>query len=215
MGKKKLIYGIGIVDTNYRLIETIELPKINGKRQQKILWRCPYYVRWLFMLRRCYSENNLTANPTYLGCSVCTEWLTFSNFKSWMEQQDYEGKQLDKDLLIENNLIYVPDTCVFISSALNKFITTKHNYRGECPLGVTRQSDGNNFVATVSVNGNNVYLGSFRTMYEAHCAWRNEKMKLLNEYIKNEKDPDVVRGLNRVYEKLKIEKLNNQETKRL
>ena len=40
-------------------------------------------------------------------------------------------------------------------------------------------------------------------------------MKLLNEYIKNEKDPDVVRGLNRVYEKLKTEKLNNQETKRL
>ena len=50
MGKKKLIYGIGIVDTNYRLIETIELPKINGKRLQMILWRCPYYVRWLFML---------------------------------------------------------------------------------------------------------------------------------------------------------------------
>lgn len=195
-----MIYGVGINDYEYPV-------KIKGKH-------IPEYLVWRSMISRCYNTN-YHKSKNYENHTVCEEWLSFSNFKKWMDTKDWVGKQLDKDLLIENNLIYGTDTCVFISSALNKFITTKHNYRGECPLGVTRQNDGNNFVATVSVNSNNVYLGSFRTMYEAHCAWRNEKMKLLNEYIKNEKDPDVVRGLNRVYEKLKIEKLNNQETKRL
>lgn len=37
------------------------------------------------------------------------EWLLFSNFKSWMEQQ--EEKVLDKDLLHTHNKIYT--NCLF------------------------------------------------------------------------------------------------------
>ena len=77
------------------------------------------------MLQRCYSESHLVRQPTYKGCSVCEEWLTFSNFKSWMEQQDWEGKQLDKDLLVYKNKIYSPETCVFVSSVINSFFVEK------------------------------------------------------------------------------------------
>jgi hypothetical protein len=39
-----------------------------------------------------------------------------------METQDWVGKQIDKDLLLSGNKCYSPDTCVFISPQLNKFL---------------------------------------------------------------------------------------------
>ena len=65
-GNRSLICGVGVNDANYAT---------SGKRM------CPFYRRWINMLERCYSEKFQEKNPTYRGCSVCEEWLTFSNFK--------------------------------------------------------------------------------------------------------------------------------------
>ena len=212
MGKKKLIYGIGIVDTNYRLIETIELPKINGKRQQKILWRCPYYIRWLFMLRRCYSENNLTANPTYLGCSVCTEWLTFSNFKSWMEQQDYEGKQLDKDLLVYENKVYSPETCVFVSKEVNVFMVKGDSVRGKYPLGVSYRNKNGFKFQTQICSGDRKHLGYHPTAEEAHRVWQLAKIERAKCLLEKQTDVRIIAGLRRIINKIQYDCDNNLET---
>ena len=129
--KKCLVYGVGINDADYRVQENKCYTNNLGKRATEVLWRCPYYDRWYGMIRRCYSERELSRFPTYKGCSVCEEWLTFSNFKSWMEQQDWEGKHLDKDLLIYKNKVYSSETCVFVDYKVNLFIikgsTSKSN----------------------------------------------------------------------------------------
>ena len=44
--------------------------------------RCPYYDRWKKILNRCYNEDRLSRYPSYNGCKVSNEWLTFSNFKT-------------------------------------------------------------------------------------------------------------------------------------
>lgn len=68
------------------------------------------------LANKCYNGATQinTASLLMSGCSVCEEWLTFSNFKRWMEQQDYEGKALDKDLLVSQNKTYSSETCVFV-----------------------------------------------------------------------------------------------------
>lgn len=119
---KRLIYGVGINDSKSTYIE--------GKR-------CKYYVTWKSMLQRCYSLKYKNKNPTYANCSVCDEWLTFSNFKAWMVKQNWEGKDLDKDILIEGNKIYSPETCFFISRRINTLLNVSKKRIGSLPLGVT------------------------------------------------------------------------------
>jgi hypothetical protein len=132
--KRGSVQGVGINDANY-LVQ--KFTTVGGKN--KLIWRCPFYSCWKHMLKRCYDDCYIKLHPTYKGCSVCREWHLFSNFKSWMEQQDWEEKQLDKDLLVYGNKVYSPSTCVFLSQGLNKFLTKSNKARGEYPLGVWKR----------------------------------------------------------------------------
>ncbi len=195
----------------------MELPPVNGKRKQKRVWRCPYYTKWMSMLKRCYSENSLTTNPTYKGCSVCDEWLTFSNFKSWMETQDWEGKALDKDLLVYQNKVYSPETCCFISSKLNTFLVKSDKIRGDYPLGVSLHSDNRcnsqALVAFIKDGRASKYLGRFKDAMEAHRAWQLAKITYGEILISNQKDPVIISGLQRAINKIKEDYNQNIETK--
>ena len=57
-------------------------------------------------------------------------------FRAWMVEQDWKGKQLDKDLLVQGNKMYSPDTCVFVDGVVNNFLTDRAAARGEWPIGV-------------------------------------------------------------------------------
>lgn len=57
--------------------------------------------------------------PTYEGCTVCDEWLYFSNFKKWFDENYIEGFQLDKDIIIRGNKVYSPQTCCFVPKEIN------------------------------------------------------------------------------------------------
>ena len=80
-----LVYGVGVNDLPYRTRVWEELPKDGGKRVQKLVFKCPYYAAWNRMLERCHSEKYLENNPSYIGTSVCNEWLYASTFKKWMD----------------------------------------------------------------------------------------------------------------------------------
>ena len=123
----KLVYGVGINDAIYTT-----QPMINGKQVV-----CPYYRTWKDMIRRCYSTKYYDKRPTYEGCSVADEWLVFSKFKAWMETQDWEGNQLDKDILLQGNRIYSKDTCAFVSGSVNSFVLNNQAIRGEYKIGVS------------------------------------------------------------------------------
>lgn len=164
---RKLVYGVGINDANYEVATIVDGKKINDK----------YYACWQSMLSRCYSENYHAKKPTYKDCRASDEWLRFSNFRAWMIQQDWEGKELDKDLLFIGNKLYSAETCVFVDRATNQFITDAKSARGLWPRGVTYEKKTGEFQARCSnpFTKKHEHLGRFNCPRLAHYAWRAKK----------------------------------------
>lgn len=214
---KKLVFGVGINDADYAIKKYEELPRINGKQNQKVIWECPYYIKWMSMLKRCYSENYKDKRPTYKDCYVCEEWLTFSNFKKWMETQDWEDKQLDKDLLVYQNKAYSPETCCFLSKGINVFLTKTDKNRGLYPLGVSRKKDrplvkAKPFISRVSKGGISNFLGYYETPEQAHKAWQKAKIERAEVLKKEQTDTRIIAGLQRIINKIQYDYDNNLET---
>jgi len=170
----KLVQGVGVNDADYHIAHKL---KVNGVWRE--VWICPFYKKWKEMLRRCYSDKEHKRHPTYIGCQVCSEWLIFSNFKSWMETQDWEGKHLDKDLIGDGTL-YSPETCVFVSGSVNSFLLDRQLHRGEYPLGVHLDKVTCKFMAMCSniFTGKRENLGRFSCPEKAHLRWLERKNEL-------------------------------------
>lgn len=94
-----------------------------------------------------------------------------------MVVQPWDGNEVDKDLLIAGNRVYGPDRCVFISQALNAFVTDCARARGEWPVGVSFNKRLSKFVAYCSnpFTGKFDHLGCFSNPELAHEAWRKAK----------------------------------------
>lgn len=176
---RKLVLGHGVNDANY-LTNT----RIDGKRRE-----CPFYQRWKNMLMRCYDPKYHARKPTYKGCSVCDDWLVFSSFKAWMIKQDWEGNQLDKDLLVEGNKVYSPDLCLFVSSQVNSLLSDSAAIRGKYPIGVCKNPGGNNFIAACKVNGKKNHIGVYPTVIKASNAYQKFKSKLIRLAAKDLSEP--------------------------
>jgi hypothetical protein len=167
----RLVCGVGINDASY-LIN----PIINGKHRM-----CPIYKIWSHMLERCYSLKRHLRSPTYIGCTVSKEWLTFSNFSKWAESKDCIGMQLDKDILHEGNKTYSASTCCFVSPHTNGLFKDRLAARGEYLIGVHWINERNIFKSQISIFGRVKYLGYFKTEIEAHLAWRKAKAAYIIE----------------------------------
>lgn len=196
MKAKKLVCGVGINDADY-LVKKWETINTNGKRKRKLIWSCPFYLAWVNMLNRCYSTKYQDRKPTYSGCGVSEEWLTFSVFKNWMETQDWQDKQLDKDLLFEGNKVYSADTCVFVSGMVNSFTIDCGVTRGELPIGVSWEKGSNKFKSRCRnpFTEKQEYLGYFTCEQDAHQAWLKRKLELAKELAAMQTDPRVAEAL--------------------
>ena len=196
MGAPRLVCGVGVNDSDYVVERKETIGYVNGKRKQKRVWICPYYDVWTNMLKRC-SEKWQERQPTYKGCSVTEEWLTFSVFKNWMEAQEWEGLQLDKDLLIEGNKVYSPETCVFVSQTVNKFTNDRGAKRGEWQIGVTWNKEKGKFQSQCRNPFTNKrgHLGYFTSELEAHQAWLKRKLELAQLLAAEQTDERVAKAL--------------------
>jgi len=189
---KRLVCGVGVNDADYK---TSLYKRIDGKTTR--IWECPYRSTWVHMLTRCYSKKSLRERPSYTGCSVCTEWLMFSNFKAWMSRQDWKGKQLDKDILIPGNKVYSPATCAFVSRQLNQFFVDSAASRGDWPVGVHWNKNAGKFGAKCRnpFTGKPEHLGYHLSADSAHRAWRRRKYELACQYAATETDSRVAAAL--------------------
>lgn len=170
---KKPLHGVGINDAPYQVTVALLGTRVG----------CPVYFTWSNIIQRCYSDKGRLKYPTYRGCTVAPEWHSFMTFRAWWLQHYKEGYQLDKDLLIAGNKVYSPDTCIFVPQWLNALTIASDATRGLLPLGVSlscanrtkpyqaRCSDG---------AGKQVYLGTYGTPEEAHQAWLNYKLSIVD-----------------------------------
>lgn len=98
------------------------------------------YKCWTRMLERCYSDKWHKKKPTYKGCIVCDEWHSFHNFAKWYEDnypKDGKRYQLDKDLSCygDRGKLYSPETCIFVTNAINSEEAHAKSYKFLNPNG--------------------------------------------------------------------------------
>lgn len=159
----KLVYGVGIRD----------MPSQRTLPGNQVV-RCPIYTKWSDMLMRCYSGQFQSRHPSYKGCTVHPEWLTLSSFSGWMLAQDWEGSVLDKDLLSDGGRVYEPDSCAFIPTWLNAFLSSYKSSRSGLPMGVYER-DGR-YRASHGGGKSQVHIGTFKTIAEAEKAYLTFKL---------------------------------------
>lgn len=192
---KKLVYGVGINDAAY----VVTKYSTNEFGVEKQVWVCPFYKRWRSMLQRCYDPLTHIRHPTYIGCSVVEGWHTFSNFREWMQEQDWEGKDLDKDILGDGKL-YSATTCCFVCPHLNKFLLERQACRGDYPIGVSYHKHTGKFQSNCRnpLIGAQEYLGLYTTPEDAHAAWKKRKHELacaLADMQQDQRLSEVLRSL--------------------
>jgi len=192
INKRTPLFGVGINDSDY-LVSYVDK---NGKNKM-----CPYYLKWRNMHDRCYNYKTHITHPTYIGCTVSKEWQLFSNFKKWMEQQDHEGKQLDKDILVEGNKVYSKDTCCFVSNAINSLLVNTKKVKGPYPLGVRKHAG--KFTGTLRIDGKKKHLGYFSTPEEASNAYNIAKANYIIEKANELKDVRIKEALIKIANKIK------------
>ena len=171
----KLLYGVGFNDKT-------RPAKVEGKNVKE-------YNLWKNMLKRCFSEKYQTHKPTYKGCNVSDNFLHYSFFYDWCQEQtgfgkvDEKGRSwcLDKDLLIVDNKTYSETTCVFVPNEINSFFNEHGNARGEYPIGVYFDKQKGKFKAQCAVNGKQQHLGLFNTPEEAFSVYKPFKEALCKQ----------------------------------
>lgn len=181
--KQKLVYGVGISDKGKH-------PASINRKPTKV------YDTWRDMLRRCYVPKVQQKQPTYIGCTVCDEWLSFQEFAEWYYAnypEDGNKYQLDKDLKVIGNKVYSPETCLFVSSQVNAFTTDCGAKRGQYLIGACWDRRNEKFKARCSnpLTGKNEFLGLFPIELQAHLAWRKRKSQLAYELAMTQVNPDV------------------------
>lgn len=169
------MFGVGINDLNYPIKD------------------CVFYRTWKNMLKRCYCESYKKNKPSYQNCSVSEEWLRASVFKEWMEQQDYKGKCLDKDLLGDSK-VYSKETCMFVSEQVNKFLVAQES-KGELPLGVSADKGGKFRVQCKDLSGKTKYLGLFDCPDKGHIKYIEFKRELIPQLVDPDEEVNVFQAL--------------------
>lgn len=147
---------------------------------------------WGNMLWRCYDSNFHTKQPTYKDCSVCEEWLLFSNFKKWFDENYVAGYQLDKDILVKGNKVYSPDTCCFIPQRLNTILTKPSKSKRHGLIGVRKRSNGR-FGAVYTKDKKCVWLGTYGTEIEAFEAYKHAKESYVKDVAQEYYDKGLIK----------------------
>lgn len=176
--RKELVHGVGVNDSDY------------------VTKSCPFYKAWVHVLERVYSRKLHDTHPTYMGTALCEEWKTFSVFKKWMAAQDWEGKALDKDLLVYGNKSYAPEFCIFIPKKLNSLLAYRRRKNSGNPTGVYDVKDSSSYKVMISLGDESKYLGVFDSVQSASSAYLTEKIRYIRKTAHNY-DKKVCAALNR------------------
>lgn len=185
------VFGIGVIG---------DAPiSINGKTIKE-------YALWHNVLLRCYDENFHHKTPSYLGCSVSSNFRYFPYFKEWCSNQvgfnskDENGElfQLDKDILTQGNKIYSEDTCVFVPQEINTLFTRQRVTEADSKPTPFFSKWHNRYLSRMSKFGKLVHLGTFKSQAEAFSLYKEVKEAYIKEIAnkwKDQIDPRVYESL--------------------
>ena len=159
---------------------------VNDVKNARINYPLIYFV-WHTMAQRTTDSEIKAKKPTYKDTWTCEEWKYFSNFLNWSLANGHrKGLQLDKDIVDIGNKCYSPDSCVFVSNALNQLLTHKQSKKSDLPTGVVYQEFDNKgykltkpYGVAFTINGKKKYFGRYATAEEAGLVYGREKSKVI------------------------------------
>lgn len=189
-GVRKPICGVGINDADYSITY------------------CPYYKKWRGIIERCYKPR-LKKDKEYI---VCDEWLIFSNFKKWMEDQDWKNKQIDKNILCPNNKIYSPEYCIFVDFKTANLINLGRKKEYNFPIGICYNKKDKMYKTSCNTD-EKIHFGYYKTAIEAHRSWQISKSKYILEVANKQNDIKIKNALIRISNNITEDYKNNIETK--
>lgn len=185
--KRRKVCGVGINDADYK-VNTYIIESAPGKTStRRVAQVCPFYKRWSTIVNTAYAKRS----DRYGKLTVCEEWLTFSNFKRWMEQQDWENKYLDYKFFDPENTVYSPEGCCFLSQAVVRFFSEGMLGNDSLPVGVYWSESGKIFRATIATPGGAQDLGSYTSPEEGFYRWLERKRELAQTVADDEADPRI------------------------
>lgn len=167
--ENRTIYGQKII---------VDLPTRKSDKQSD------YYIKWHHMLERCYDSKYQKKHPTYIGCTVSSEWYKLSIFKDWYCSQPNYGKsdmQLDKDILVRGNKIYGSQYCRLVPQRINKLLTDSRASRGIYPIGVCFDESRGKYMSYCSDGKKLKTLGRFNDPDSAFTAYKKYKEALIKD----------------------------------
>lgn len=166
------------------------------------------YNTWKAMIHRCYNEKDHKRAPTYQDCLVCDEWLYYSNFEQWWNNNYYEISNqemwLDKDILVKGNKMYSPKTCVIVPKDINLLFVKRDAKRGDLPIGVAYFKRDKKYMASICKFGKQHYLGLYNTSEEAFEVYKQAKEKYIKEVAEKYKN-EIPQRLYEALHKWKVE----------
>jgi hypothetical protein len=183
---RSLVYGVGIND--------VMIAEFTSSR----IWK-----QWNGIIRRTDNRDPvwLQTKPTYKECTLDPRWFKLSVFKEWVEQwDDYQNKEVDKDILIPNNKVYGPDTCLMVRPIVNKWF--KYDFSGDLPRGVSWNTawkmgkSPNPYRSQITpIGGKRTALGYYATIEESSAAFEKARKEQIEFLIKTETDPIVKQAM--------------------
>jgi hypothetical protein len=151
---------------------------------------------WQAIQQRCKQGPVRQKSATsYIG--VENHFENFQLFTDWYTTQIGYGKgyHIDKDILFPGNYYYSSEVCVLVPQCINNLIQSTQR-KFDLPTGVYR--NGHNFRACITIDNEQIYLGTYETIEKAQDVYLENKIeyvKQVAENWKNEIDPRLYNAL--------------------
>ena len=190
LNRRKLVYGVGINDV-------FEVGFTGGR-----IWKI-----WQQMIRRTGGRDpKHRFYEYYKDCTMDESWFRLSVFREWVETFDnWEMKEIDKDLLIEGNMHYGPDTCLMVDPVWNGWFKP-NAVKGDLPRGVVYASWKKRLAkkpyrAQITlfedrkIKGKRTHLGSFVTVEMAEDCYKKARKEQIIKQLRLETDLRVIEAV--------------------
>jgi hypothetical protein len=134
--------------------------------------------------------------------------------------KDWEGKQLDKDILIPGNKKYSPDACLAVNNHINSLkLIDPRKYLDDHPypqgVYLRRNKGPNTYAARIQTDGKSEYIDTFPTVEAASSAYCKKKAEYLRELAeKQDQEPILKEALLRWADIYELEVVYLRDNKR-